>query len=317
MFWYQPHRTFFAWLLLPFAWLFQVILILRSFLYKTRIFKIHHFPVPIVVVGNLTVGGTGKTPLVIWLATQLSAQGVTVGIVSRGYGGKQVKPVLVSVNSDPRQVGDEPVLMARHCGCPVVVARRRAQAVQFLLDQENVQCVISDDGLQHQALARSVEIVVVDGGRQFGNRMCLPAGPLREPIGRLKSVDFIVENGGVNTNNVLMTLIPSELKRVMDDAPVPLTSIADKSILAMAGIGNPQRFFETLKSLSVQFRQKIFADHYAFQKQDIDFERADVIIMTEKDAVKCRSFADQRHLYLPVEAQLPAGFLGQILSAIR
>lgn len=276
--------------------------------------------IPIIIVGNITVGGTGKTPLVIWLVRFLQEHNYKPGIVSRGYGGKnKIFPQKVDSDSDTQQMGDEAVLLARRAGCPVIIAPKRVNAVRYLLNNTDCNIVISDDGLQHYALARDIEIAVIDGERRFGNRWCLPAGPLREPISRLETVDFIVTNGGeVGLGEYGMSLIPGDIYNISDPTlKANLNDFAGQAVHAIAGIGNPDRFFGTLRELGLSIFQHRFPDHYQFAHKDIDFKDEAKIIMTEKDAVKCETFADYRYWCLPVEAELDAVFGEKLLEKLH
>lgn len=282
----------------------------------------------VIVVGNIVVGGSGKTPFIVWLTQQLQAQGLQVGIVSRGYGGRSKQwPLLVSAQSDPKLVGDEPVLLAKQLGCLIAVAPKRAQAIellnqQVLLDNQDNQAkldiIISDDGLQHYAMARDIEVVLIDAQRQFGNQRCLPAGPLREPLKRLKQVDFCIWNGldpaqdfpllplnspksGFDSNSQFdkqpghfkMNLSPLCFKQVMNPSETrTITAFVKQPVNAIAGIGNPQRFFESLQALDISITAKPFADHYAYRLADFEgFDDKKPLLMTEKDAVKCSEIA--------------------------
>ena len=279
---------------------------------------------PVIVVGNITVGGTGKTPLVIALVKFLQAQGYSPGVISRGYGGKADYPYQVTAQSSAAICGDEPLLIATSCDCPVVISPKRIEAAAFLQTHNSVDVIISDDGLQHYALARDIEICVVDGQRQLGNGYCLPAGPLREPPARLNSVDFTVVNGPLNTAAPCqlqvdyhpMTLTLEPLRALpFTTAQTPALT---ESIHAVAAIGNPQRFYTTLTTLGYEFEQHSFVDHYQYKAQDLLFDDNKVVIMTEKDAVKCQSFESlNKHFYLPVVATLPQDFWDQLLGKLQ
>jgi len=302
--WYNK-KNFFSLALLPLAGLFCLVVKIRQQAYKHQWISSKKFPVPIIVVGNITVGGTGKTPLVIWLAKFLKKQGFNVGIISRGYGGSSKSwPQAVFPDSDPLFVGDEPVLIARNSGCPVAVAPKRSLAVEYLLDQYNCNLIISDDGLQHYALKRDIEIAVVDAKRRYGNELCLPAGPLREPLSRLKTVDWIIRKG------VELEYEIQELRRVSDDQIV--TALANQKVHAIAAIGNPNGFFQNLRQYGLELDCHEFRDHHIYTESDILFDDDLPVIMTEKDAVKCKKFAKQQHLYLPITAKLPESFKAQI-----
>ena len=271
-------------------------------------------PVPVVVAGNITVGGVGKTPLVAALVMLARDAGFKPGIVSRGYGAKApYYPFLVEADSDVNQVGDEPLMLARRCGCPLVVDASRVAAVQHLLKVSDCNLVISDDGLQHYALGRDLEIAVVDGKRGLGNGQFLPAGPLRESAQRLQEVDWVIVNGdgfSVEGKMQRMHLAPSKLVHLLSGESKAVDALADNAeVHAVAGIGNPQRFFDTLQALGYTLKTHAFDDHHAFKKQDLPGNDGKVIIMTEKDAVKCAQIADERCWYLEVDAQLDADFV--------
>lgn len=309
-------------LLMPLSWLFAVLSFLRRYLYKIHWLKSYRVAVPVIVVGNINVGGTGKTPLVIWLAEQLTLAGYKPGIISRGYGGsaKQVAQVLSS--SDPAIVGDEAVLIATRTACPVFVSANRVAAAQNLLASfPECNVIISDDGLQHYRMQRDVEIVVYDAVKGFGNGALLPAGPLRESISRLKTVDAIVCNGKSDQSNVFesieMQLESGPFYNLLAvDQKVDAQAFSEKKVVAIAGIGNPARFFESLKRLGVQFESRAYSDHYPFQAEDFGGIDADIIVMTEKDAVKCRAFAQSNYWVLPVNAVIKNGLMPAILSNI-
>ncbi len=283
-----------------------------------------HFKVPIIVVGNITVGGTGKTPLVSWLAQQLQQQGFKPGIVSRGYGGHATHyPCVVDANSLPQQVGDEPLLLFLQTKLPVVVDPKRVRAVAALLHQFDCDVVISDDGLQHRSLPRNIEILVLDGQRRFGNGYCLPVGPLREPVRRVKQVDFVVANGLAQGNEVSMQLSLSDqaLSLVNQQRVLNLSQLSTKTtknLHAVAGIGNPQRFFKQLSNKGLTFKSHVFPDHHCYQPDDFSFLAADdLVLMTEKDAVKCRLLADSRFYYLPVSVQMPMSFRQGVMMKLK
>jgi tetraacyldisaccharide 4'-kinase len=302
-------RSSYRGVLLPVA--YQTVIALRRWCYRTGLKKSRRFPVPVIVVGNITVGGAGKTPFVIWLCDFLRHQGWRPGVVSRGYGGKQNhQPRWVTAESDPAQVGDEAVLIAQHTACPVVIGQQRTQAVQTLLARANCNVVLSDDGLQHYALARDLEIVIIDGARRFGNEACLPFGPLREPLSRLKTVDFLVANGTPMPGEYSFHLHPGPIYNLLRPEHLwGTTQATQRRVHAIAGIGHPERFFNTLRQLGFTVIEHVFPDHYVYRAQDLQFPDAIPIIMTEKDAVKCRTFAEQRFWCLPVSAQPDAAFI--------
>jgi tetraacyldisaccharide 4'-kinase len=247
-------------------------------------------PVPVIVVGNVSVGGTGKTPFVIWLAAQLKQRGRKVGIVTRGYGGKGTEwPQAVTSTSDPREVGDEPVLLARRTGCPVVAGPDRVACVEKLLAESRVDVVLSDDGLQHYRLGRSFEIAIVDGVRGMGNGLCLPAGPLREPVSRLQEVDAIVVNGGDwgHAGVFRAAAVVTKVYHLHDGELRTLDSFGSKPVHAVAGIGNPQRFFDLLTEAGLDVIAHPLADHADIGLDELRFAEPGAVLITEKDAVKC------------------------------
>jgi tetraacyldisaccharide 4'-kinase len=310
-------------LLWPLSLVYGLVTAIRRALYRANIFKAHRLPVPVVVVGNITAGGSGKTPLVIWLAEFLRGQGYQPGVVSRGYGREGDEVREVNAQSTATQAGDEPLLISRRAHCPVFVGRDRVAAAQALLQQHpQVSIILSDDGLQHYKLARDIEICVVDGERGFGNGLLIPAGPLRETEARLNNVDAIVINGYDKNNSIksngykyFMQLRGARFVNLQQaHQTAQAQDFAGKKIHALAGIGNPARFFAHLTSLGLQFTEHAFADHHAFQSQDIAFQHAEVILMTEKDAVKCASFATERCWALAVSAELDDTF-GEVMLA--
>ena len=310
--WYKPHAI--RWLLSPLSALYRLVSFIRKQCYFLGIFKQHRVSVPVIIVGNISVGGTGKTPFVIFLIQHLQQQGFKPGVISRGYGGHSDNyPITVSNNSDPAIVGDEPVIIARQTNCPVVVSPTRVEAASFLLEHHECDLIVSDDGLQHYALARDIEIVLVDAQRQFGNQYCLPAGPLREPLSRLQDVDFIVYNGGSNDTEFNMTLSASHAINLSDvNVTKSITDFQGQEVHALAGIGNPKRFFNQLAQLGIYVIAHEFDDHHIFVKQDLEFNDNKTILMTEKDAVKCQFFATNNMWFIPVEASV-SGNLDQLI----
>jgi tetraacyldisaccharide 4'-kinase len=302
--WYA--RSAWSWPLLPLAALFCSVVALRRAAYRAGWLQTRTFSVPVIVVGNLTAGGTGKTPLVIWMAEFLRRAGYRPGIVSRGYGGTGLThPQAVTPDSDPALVGDEALLLARRSGCPMMVGRDRAAAVASLLSGRRCDLVISDDGLQHYGLGRDIEVAVVDGARRLGNRWCLPAGPLREPPGRLGEVDLVVCNGQGSNVEYSMRYNGDLLLMVNGTAGAkPLADLSGQRVHAVAGIGHPERFFATLRQSGLELISHAFPDHYRYRAADIRFADELLVLMTEKDAVKCQAWADTRHWYLPIAAEL-------------
>ena len=274
-------------------------------------------PVPIVVVGNITVGGTGKTPLVAALVEALAANGFRPGIVSRGFGASaSASPLWVTADSDPAVAGDEPVMLVRQLKVPLVVATDRVKAAQYLCKHAQCDLIIADDGLQHYNLQRHLELLVLDGERMLGNGLCLPAGPLREPVERMKSVDMVLVNttNHVSEGQYAFSLVPAALVSIGGFRQPPP---ARGKVHAVAGIGNPQRFFNTLRRLGFEVIEHPFADHHPFTRKDICFDDRLPVIMTAKDAVKCGQFADQRHWFLPVTARLPTGLSEQLVTMLK
>lgn len=317
--WYAPR--WYHWpviiVLLPLTLVFALLAILRRFAFRTGFKKSSKIAAPVIIVGNISVGGNGKTPLVVYLAQLLQKQGFQPGILTRGYGGKSaVYPLAVTAQSLVTQVGDEPMLMRQHVSCPLVVDPIRARGAQYLLEQFQCNVIICDDGLQHYALQRDIEIVVMDGKRGLGNQLLLPAGPLRERAWRLKTADFIVINGQAKAEHEFaMSLLPGDLINVKNPNISCKVSELMGPVTALAGIGHPQRFFDLLAKYPLKLNNTlIFVDHHQFSVNDLP---AETIIMTEKDAVKCREFAHQDCWYLPVQAQLSESFAQQLLSKLR
>jgi len=310
-------------LLIPLSWIFGLLSYARRAAYKLGFFKSYKLPVPVVVVGNINIGGTGKTPLVLWLSEQLIHAGYSPAIISRGYGSGHSKISPVYADSNPGLVGDEPVLLAKSASCPVWVGRDRIAVAQKLL-QVHPECnvIISDDGLQHYRLKRDIELVLVDASRGFGNGYLLPAGPLRELVSRLKKVDAVIFNGGQPTldsvaNHFGMSLQGKQFQSLLDDKKFASSKdFAGKKLHAVAGIGNPQRFFQQLENMGLRFDRHVFPDHHAFKLTDLQIQGAEVILMTEKDAVKCQRFAKDSWWFLPVEAIVEERLTTLIMSKL-
>ena len=298
--------------------LYAALAAIRRALYRLRILPRVRLPVPVVVVGNISVGGTGKTPLTIALVLAMRERGYVPGVASRGFGGSAHSPQLLDAHADPAVVGDEPMLISRATHAPVAVGRDRVAATRLLL-ANGVNVIIADDGLQHYRLDRDVEICVIDGVRRFGNGRLLPAGPLREPVTRLHSVDFRVCNGGsAQANEVPMQLIGDSVVNVGDPAQrKPLSAFAGQRVHAIAGIGNPSRFFAQLREAGVDLLEHAFADHHAYIATDIEFGDDLPVLMTAKDAVKCAAFAHPSCWLVPVQAQLPTQFFQDIVDLLR
>jgi tetraacyldisaccharide 4'-kinase len=321
--WYRI--TPLSFLLVPVSLLFLAVVALRRALYRAGVLRVITIPVPVIVVGNITTGGTGKTPLVAWLAGFLRTHGMRPGVVSRGYAGRHRAPAAVPAGGDAAAFGDEAVLLARTCGGPVWVGRdRAATALALLAAAPDCNVIVSDDGLQHYRLGRDVEIAVVDGRRGAGNGLMLPAGPLREPGSRLASMDAIVVNVSESATVALKTVKPAAYAmRVSGNEFYNLLNperkagpeqFRSRTVHAIAGIGHPDRFFQLLRRLGIDFTAHSFPDHHAYVANDISLPHAECILMTEKDAVKCSRFAHERHWVLPVSAELDAAF-GELMLA--
>lgn len=313
--WYD--RAAPPWWLLPLSLIYGGISGSRRFLYAKRIRRASRISCPVIVVGNVSVGGTGKTPLVCWLVAHLTELGYKPGVVTRGYGGSSRNVRRVSVSDDPTLVGDESVLLARRTDAPVAVGRDRPAAAQLLVGA-GCDIIVSDDGLQHYALARDCEVVVIDGDRRFGNGWLLPAGPLREAPGRLKEADAIVVNGGraLLQGALSMRLEAKNAVALRDGAVRPLTALVGKSVHAVAGIGNPERFFNMLRSRGIEVTGRALGDHARLMPGDIEFGDDKLVLMTEKDAVKCASFAGSQHWYVPVTACFDGGESNTLLDIV-
>ncbi|MDD5300891.1 MAG: tetraacyldisaccharide 4'-kinase [Gallionella sp.] len=322
MHWLQHHwsrTTPLHLILFPVSLLFRLLVALRRALYRINILSGHKLPVPVIVIGNISVGGTGKTPLTLALAQQLIQHGWHPLIVSRGYGGAAQQPQQVETNSVAQQVGDEPLLMARRNLCPVWIGKDRAAAAQAAL-KNHPQCdvVLCDDGLQHYRLRRDVEVAVVDGMRGFGNGLMLPAGPLREPVSRLHSVDAVViNNGKTSTGQYAMRLSGEIFYNLLDPGEtVTAGHFHALNNHAVAGIGHPQRYFEHLQALGISFTPHAFPDHHPYLETDLAFSGCDALLLTEKDAVKCAAFADARYWVLRVDAEIDSTLIDHILRKI-
>ena len=299
--WYRLSAVSIA--LAPLGLAFGVAVRLRRAAYGAGLLRAHRLPVPVVVVGNLVVGGTGKTPLVLWVVDVLQRSGLHPGVVSRGYRGANATAQGVPANGDPARFGDEPLLLAERSRVPVWIGRDRVAAARGLLAAHpRCDVLVCDDGLQHYALARDVEIAVEDE-RGHGNGLLLPAGPLREPAGR--AVDAVVVNGGAAAGAFEMRLAPDGFRRVGGGGEdVPLAALRGKRLHAVAGIGNPARFFATLRGVGLEFVPHAFPDHHAWRAAELDFADCDIVLMTEKDAVKCRAFGRDDLVALRVQARV-------------
>lgn len=327
--WYRGR--WWLWLLWPLSLLLQGVALLRRRYLQARA---QPFAVPVVVVGNITLGGTGKTPMIIALVRYLQARGLRPGVISRGYGGSApAYPYLVTAASPVHESGDEPLLIALETGCPVMVGANRTAATEQLIRDHQCDLVLSDDGMQHYKLARQWEICLLDGARLLGNRLCLPAGPLRESPSRLSQVDCVVLNGTPQPSarlNHLLALAPQPV-HTMQLRPAHWCNVVTGErralgeldfsrqavVNAVSGIGNPERFFTTLRDLGIAVRGQAFPDHHAFTAEDLAYVGPKPLLMTAKDAVKCQSFAQPDWWYLSVEAELPTALLQQFTEFLH
>jgi len=312
-------------LLQPLSWLYGALIGLRRRGYAAGWLASERIGRPVIVVGNLTVGGTGKTPLTLWLAQQLRARGRSVGILSRGYGRADGAPRTVGPDSSWREVGDEPLLLARRSGCVTVVARDRVAGARMLASG-GAQLILCDDGLQHLRLARDCAIAVIDGARGFGNGRLLPAGPLREPATALARADLVVLNGAPEHPSLAqlplaaalrMDLIAGDARRVDGaEGSLALGAFRERPVHAVAGIGHPARFFRELRAQGLELIEHAFPDHHAFAAADLAFGDALPVLMTEKDAVKCAAFADARLWYVPVAPRFSEQDARQLMARV-
>ncbi len=312
-YWYQTSPAHL--ILLPASWLFRALTALRRTLYRLHLLTSYRLPVPVIVIGNISVGGTGKTPLTLAIAQQLTDAGLHPVIISRGYGGTaQMRQV--TQQDLPAEVGDEPLLMAKRGICPVWIGRDRAAAAKLAL-AAHPQCdlLLCDDGLQHYRLQRDFEIVVVDGARRFGNGRLLPAGPLREPVTRLKHVDAVVVNSGpIESGQYEMRLSGDIFYNLKDPArQASAAELRHLKLHAVAGIGHPQRFFDSLSAMGLAFTAHAYPDHHPYSRADLAFDACDALLLTEKDAVKCAPYADERYWVLRVDALIDPALIAHIL----
>jgi tetraacyldisaccharide 4'-kinase len=324
-FWYSQSRL--KWILWPLSRLMFCVTNLKHFLYKRRLLTVNSCPVPVIVVGNITVGGTGKTPFISLLAKLLKEQGYQVGIVSRGYHSQApTYPHLVSQSDTAEIVGDEVMMLYNQLQLPMAIDANRSNAVSKLAASYPLDLIISDDGLQHYAMDRQVEIVLVDALREFGNELCLPFGPLRESISRLKELDLVIQNGGqellsrfksITTPAMLMTVNARALIHIKSGERVALNNLKENHVNAVCGIGNPQRFFNSLVPLCASYQPTVFSDHHRFTAEDFSSFGDDIVVMTEKDAVKCTEFAQAHWYYLEVGASINNQASAQLIQLIK
>ncbi len=311
--WYQGGVV--SRLLWPLGALFCGVVQLRRWTYGTGWLASDAAPVPVVIVGNITVGGTGKTPLVAWLARHLLERGYRPGVLTRGYRGEAVEwPQFVTADASAAHVGDEALLLARRSGCPVVAGPDRGDDVRYLLERAECDIILSDDGMQHYGLKRDVEIAVIDGQRGLGNRLCLPAGPLREPVSRLHEVDLVIVNGtDKGRYPFAFQMQPTMAVNVKDPRITrPLDEFRGRTVTAVAGIGNPGRFFDGLRGKGLDVEGHAFPDHHPFRQEDLAPFGDGPLLMTEKDAVKCESWAADDWWYVAVELDVEPAFVAQL-----
>jgi len=291
------------WWLKPLAWLYGLVIALCRNGYRRGWLRSTRIGVPVLVVGNITVGGSGKTPLTLALIDKLQQRGLRVGVVSRGYGGKASQyPLVVDNATTAAMAGDEPVLIARRSGAAVAVDPVRARAARRLVEREGVDCLLADDGLQHYALARDAEIAVTDARRGLGNGWLLPAGPLREPVARMDTVDLALVHGKEHD----FWMAPGAARALDGKRTCPVSRFSGTPVHAVAGIGDPTRFFVMLRELGLDIVEHPMPDHHAYAPEDMVFDDEAPVLMTEKDAVKCRGFATARHWYVPVALEFSA-----------
>jgi len=315
--WYGDSRLYL--LLLPLSWLYCAVVELRRLAYRRGLLRSTALTCKVVVVGNLVAGGSGKTPLVMALADILASAGLRVGIVCSGYRGRARHwPQPVDASSDPREVGDEAVLLAQKTGLPVVAGRDRVAAGRALLRSTACDLLLCDDGLQHYALQRNLEIVVIDASRPQGNGACLPAGPLREPWRRLQEADAVVALGEYCANaTTVMHYVSTTTVNLHDPQQRrPLTAFAGQAVYAVAGTGHPQRFFNQLRDAGLQVETRAFDDHHDYSPDDLVFDKPYPVLMTEKDAVKCRLFALPDAWVVPVDIRLEPAFVNWLVDAV-
>ena len=324
-FWYS--QNILAWLLLPLSWLFCLIALLRKKLYQTGMLSSRKPAMPVIIVGNISVGGAGKTPLIIALCELLQQNKLRPGVVSRGYGGKISATHDVSDTDHAADVGDEPLLIHQRTLCPVVIGADRAAAADYLAQHHSCDLILSDDGMQHYGLQRDAEIAVVDTNRMQGNGFCLPAGPLREPASRLRTVDMVAHHhpsaveiralSASEKQQPAFYLSVTDVRNLVTDEITSLDAFTGQRVHAVAGIGHPQRFFTSLRDAGVTVIEHAFADHHAFHATDIQFGDELPVLMTEKDAVKCRDFATDKCWVVVVEAKMNSALQQQFLQILN
>jgi tetraacyldisaccharide 4'-kinase len=305
-------------LLLPLTGIFCLLAWLRRLAYRWGWIRSKGLAVPVVIVGNISVGGTGKSPLIIWMAQRLIEMGHRPGIILRGYGGSVgSEPTQVTPESAAGEVGDEAVMIRRRAQCPVYVGSQRVETGRRLLAEQDCDLILSDDGLQHYALERDLEIVVIDGKRRFGNGLCLPAGPLREPTGRLQEADLVLVNGDSQPGELSMRVSAEQAVSLSEGISRPLAEFAAEPLHAVAGIGHPERFFSTLRDAGLQPECHPFPDHHPYTQDDFRAISNQTVLMTEKDGVKCEQFASPGFWYVPASAHPDEAFQQAFESMIN
>ncbi len=323
--WYQDHWS--GWLLWPLSGLYWLTISLRRWLFASGILSTQRAEAPVIIVGNITAGGTGKTPTVLWLVEQLRLRGFTPGIVSRGYGGSKADTSMrVEPATDPAVAGDEPVLLARRGMCPVVVDPDRVRASAMLVD-DGADVIVADDGLQHYRLERDYEICVIDGSRGLGNRRLLPSGPLREGPRRLENVEQVLVNGELDgseyelttaeQNAISFQLVATEACRLNGSLARPIERFSGSTVHGVAAIGNPQRFFDLLREHGIQVIEHSYADHQPLTESDLEYGDDFEVFMTEKDAVKFGTHVKDKLWYVPVELSMDPTDSGPLLEQIE
>ncbi len=321
--WYGSRRP--LWLLWPLAWLYRYVAERRKRKSLEALTRKPSLAAPVIVVGNITAGGTGKSPLTAWLVDTLRSEGWHPVILTRGYGGRaEHYPLKVTTGMSAEVAGDEPVMLASMTGCAVVVDPNRVRGAEWAIEQQLGDILVCDDGLQHYQLPRELEIAVFDGERGIGNGAPIPVGPMREPVSRLATVDFVIFNGEpkvplpvAHPNTYVMSLEPWVLRHLGSGETRALSWLAGKQIRAVAGIGNPSRFFNTLKVLGAEVRGGSFTDHHQFRQGDLEVNEGEILVMTAKDAVKCQAFAHERCWVLEVAATMPPSFREALLLAVK
>jgi tetraacyldisaccharide 4'-kinase len=342
---YWKNLNWFSVLFFPLSLIYCLFIKIRQYCYQLQYCKSSSVAVPLIIIGNITVGGNGKTPLIIHLLQEFKRRGYKPGVVSRGYGAintelKKGKTLAINLSADVKNYGDEPWMIAKKTNCPVVVGKKRSAAVEHLIKEFDCNIVLSDDGMQHYAMGRDIEICVVDSSKLFGNNLCLPAGPLREPRSRLKLVDYIVyhdtaslKQGSIFVEDMLpdrkpidrismhldfeqIYLLDSFLSVTGSNKAINIVEFNNKTVHAVAGIASPQRFFAQLRSHGVKVIEHAFADHYQFSRNDLQFDDNFPVLMTEKDAVKCYCFGLSNCYYISVKASLSFDLVGSIIAKL-